>query len=203
VQSRNAKQCQLQGRSFQPSPTSDFPVNRNTGRALLHLPSTQESTVKTPRTPIVRTLAALAVAGSLITFSVQVLSQSVTNDKAPTAADTADRQTRMHERASTRLERMAQRLKIEASQQAAWDAYARTVEGMFGTGGTKPPADADAATLVRLRAQRAAEHAQKLNQLADATATLQQSLNPEQRKTLNEIARRGPHEHHAQQPHSR
>lgn len=133
--------------------------------------------------------ASLVLATSLLAVAVPVLSQPNTDDQPGTSAESATRGDRMREHVQARLNRMAERLKLEPSQQNAWTAYTQTVEGMFGTGLARPAADADAAALMRFRAQLAAEHAQKLQQLADATATLQQSLNPEQQKILTDLVR--------------
>lgn len=119
------------------------------------------------------------------------------------AARAAERHARRAERIEARLERLAERLQIQPEQQAAWAAYAQTVRSVFGEPHARPPADADAPTLLRFRAERAAEHAQKLNQLADATQTLQQALSPEQRETLNELLRRGMGRHGHFRAHKR
>ncbi len=142
--------------------------------------------MKTYRNFTTRSLAALAVAAALITAAAPVLSQPNTVGQPAVGAS---RQDRMREHVQTRLNRMAEQLKLEPSQQDAWNAYAKTAEGMAGTSLTRPAADADAAALVRFRAQLAAEQARKLNQLADATATLQQALTPEQRTVLNDLVR--------------
>lgn len=139
-----------------------------------------------------RGLAALALVGSLGAVSASAFSQPAGNNPA-TATDPAARQERFREHVQNRLQRMEERLQITPAQQNAWAAYRQTVEGLVGTNLAKPGADADAATIARFKAQRAAEHAQKLTQLADATATLQQALTPEQRTTLNEMARREVH----------
>lgn len=136
--------------------------------------------------------ASLVLAASLLAVAVPVLSQPSTDNQPSTSGQSATRQDRMREHIQARLNRMAERLKLEPSQQDAWAAYAKTVEGMVGTGLARPAGDADAATLVRFRAQLAAEQAQKLNQLADATATLQQTLNPAQQKILSDLVR-NPH----------
>lgn len=136
-----------------------------------------------------RRFAALVLATSLLAVAVPVLSQPSTDNQPGTPAESVNRQERMREHIQARLSRMAERLKLEPSQQDAWAAYAKTVEGMVGTGLAKPATDADAAALVRFRAQLAADHAQKLNQLADATATLQQALNPAQQQILNDLVR--------------
>ncbi len=148
------------------------------------------------RTLISRSLVALAFVGSLGAVSAPVWSQPASSDQSATATDPATRQARFREHMQTRLDRMAERLKITADQQPAWTAYRQTVEGLIGAGPVKPAADADAAAIARLRAQRAAEHAQKLSQLADATAALQQALTPEQQTVLNEMARRSGRPHH-------
>jgi len=54
---------------------------------------------------------------------------------------------------------------------------------------------ADAATLARLQADRAQERAQKLAALADATASLRQGLNADQRLVFDEAARHFAREH--------
>jgi len=151
---------------------------------------------------LIHTLTALAVVTSLA-VAAPALSQPSTNDRSAVAEDTAARQSRMREHVQARLDRMAKRLNIDASQQDAWNAYAKTVEGMIGTGLQRSAADADAATVVRFRAQVAAAHAQKLEQLADATAALQQALKPEQRKVLDQIVRHPGHGRFGHQDHVR
>ena len=47
-------------------------------------------------------------------------------------ADRAQMRERMHARMSQRLDRLATRLDIKASQQDAWGAYRKTVESTFG-----------------------------------------------------------------------
>jgi len=106
----------------------------------------------------------------------------------------ADR-AKMHERMQTgmkqRLDRMAARLEIKASQQDAWAAYRKTRESMFGTPPQFPAADADAATITRFRAEIAKRRADRMVAMADATAKLQEALEPNQRKVLDEMSRRG------------
>lgn len=109
---------------------------------------------------------------------------------------------RMRDHMQARLDRMAERLEIKASQQDAWKAYAKVHQDMFD-GSIKPaPKDADAAAIVRHRADTAALMAKKLATLADATAELQKVLTPEQNKLLAGMVRRpmggrfgGPGEH--------
>jgi hypothetical protein len=98
------------------------------------------------------------------------------------------------------LDALAERLEIKASQQEPWQGFAtafRDVMTAHATDmGAPVAADSDAASMIRAHATRAAEHAQKLARLADATAKLQQALNPDQRQVFNEVARHFAQEHH-------
>ncbi|BCL74480.1 hypothetical protein JHS3_02160 [Jeongeupia sp. HS-3] len=101
------------------------------------------------------------------------------------------------QRTEARLARMANRLEIKASQQGAWDAYAKSYRETFAQ--PKMPARADnldAAATLRQRAAFMNEHAKRTLQLADATETLAKSLTAEQRKVLDEMARRDGHGMH-------
>lgn len=101
-----------------------------------------------------------------------------------------------------RLDRMAGRLEIKASQQAAWGEFVKASEAMIGPHPARPAQDADAASMVRQRAEMAAGMAQKLAALADATSKLQAVLDPDQQKTLNQIVRSvGRHGHHGEMQH--
>ena len=102
---------------------------------------------------------------------------------------TPEMQERMQSRMQARLDKMAERLEIKASQQDAWQAYAKVHKDMFDARPTPPAKDADAATLARHRADMAAKMATKLATLADATAKLQGALTPEQAKTLADMTR--------------
>lgn len=94
-----------------------------------------------------------------------------------------------------KLERDANRLEIKASQQAAWQEYASARKAFAERTLHRPPQDADAAMIAKNHAERAAEVARKLATLADATAKLQVVLSPEQRMTLDQMARHGHHKH--------
>lgn len=103
---------------------------------------------------------------------------------------TPEMQERMQSRLQARLDKMSQRLEIKASQQDAWQAYAKVHKEQFDPAAMKaPPKDADAATIARHRADAAAQMAQKLAVLADATAKLQSALTPEQSRTLADMTR--------------
>lgn len=127
----------------------------------------------------------IALAASLI--AVTGAAQSQPDTGAPAAA--ALRQQHWQEHLQAKLNRMAERLQITPSQQPTWTAYADAVKNLAGPRPARPGADADAAGIVRYRAKLAGERAQKLSRLADATAALQQVLNPEQQKALNKMVR--------------
>ncbi len=109
-----------------------------------------------------------------------------------TEADRAQMRERMQQRMKQRLDRMAARLEIKASQQDAWTAYRQARESMMtGARPQRPGQDADAATLTRFRAEMAQRRAQHMALMADATSKLQEALDPNQRKVLDEMSRRG------------
>lgn len=109
-----------------------------------------------------------------------------------TAAENYDHtqmnQEKMHEHMKVRLDKLAARLEIKASQQAVWGEFAKSVEMLADRNTKKPNDDADAATISRYRAERATEFANKLTKIADATAKLQTALSEDQRKILNQTA---------------
>jgi hypothetical protein len=96
---------------------------------------------------------------------------------------------KMHEHFKARLDKLANRLEIKSSQQAAWEEYAKSVESLAEHGAKRPAHDADAATISRIRADRATESAKKLTVIADATAKLQKALTEDQQKILNQVLR--------------
>jgi len=114
--------------------------------------------------------------------------------------DRAQKHARMQEHMLKRLDRLGARLEIKASQQQAWAAFRNSVGAMIQDIPQHPARDADAATLMRHRADMAQRAAQRLATLAEATASLQQALEPDQRKVLDETARnfgtRGLHRRH-------
>lgn len=86
-------------------------------------------------------------------------------------------------------------LEIKASQQSAWDAYAAAkLDLMASFDHSRPPADADAATLAHRHADQANALAAKLSAVADATDKLQAVLSDDQRKVLDRLAQRHPHD---------
>jgi hypothetical protein len=132
-----------------------------------------------------------ASAATLASLSVFAPASAREGDKP--VAESAARPT--DERVTLRLQRMADRLEIKASQQAAWREFAAAYKTLFETERVAPPADSDAAARVRLRAERATKFAARLSKLADATARLQQVLAPEQRQTLDQMGAAAAHRH--------
>ncbi|MGA7751160.1 MAG: hypothetical protein WCA63_13575, partial [Gallionella sp.] len=102
----------------------------------------------------------------------------------------------MHNHIHAKLDKLAGRLEIKASQQATWEAYAKSVEMLAEGHAKKPNEDADAATISRYRADKAAEFAKKLATIADATAKLQAVLTEDQKTIFNQALRRFSHRHH-------
>lgn len=151
----------------------------------------------TQRNAIIRRLLPVLVVASLAAAAPSVWSQPIDTNTPATQDNTAARQARLQQHLQGRLNSMAERLQITPAQQGAWTTYVNTVQSLAGTKLRRPASEADATSVVRFRAEIAAERAQKLSQLADATATLQQALDPQQQKTLDEIVRHaGRRAHH-------
>ena len=93
------------------------------------------------------------------------------------------------------LDNLADRLEIEASQEPAWQKFEAALRSVMTfhwkmMTSPLPGSDANAATIARLRADRAAEQARNLDRLAKATAALRQVLTANQREVLDEVASR-------------
>jgi Spy/CpxP family protein refolding chaperone len=98
-------------------------------------------------------------------------------------------------------EHAAKRLNLTTDQQAAWHEYTGTLESAMADmhasmhkemGEHK---DFDAATAAHMHADRAAAMAQRMSKIADATDKFEKVLNPDQKKTFNEMARHFMHRH--------
>lgn len=147
--------------------------------------------------------AALVVAfGAALTMSAMAADTTpaaASNPKAAHADFRQDMEKRRQEFFKHMADRMADRLEIKASQQSAWQAYTKALETAM-----TPPASAgqhvepktDAASIARMNADHAAEHARRLAQIADATAKFQEVLTPDQRKTFDQMAAAFMHRHH-------
>ncbi|MDR3481390.1 MAG: Spy/CpxP family protein refolding chaperone [Burkholderiaceae bacterium] len=145
-------------------------------------------------------------------FGVVALSASAyALSAAPVASTSAEAKQDWAKERQERLkhftDRLANRLEIKASQQNAFQAFVKALEAAAEHPAMQPEVKTDAASLARQHADFAAAHAQKLAQIADATAKLQEVLNPEQRKTLDQIAariaHRGERRGHGDQEHGR
>jgi Spy/CpxP family protein refolding chaperone len=136
-----------------------------------------------------RIMAAIAISAALITG---VTSTAWAN---PASHEEMKQNWAKHrqEWIKARLAKMADRLEIKSSQQAAWQAYVKVVEAPVDIAAKKPDAPADAATIVRARADFAAARAKKMAQVADATTKLQEVLTPEQRKTFDQMVQHALH----------
>lgn len=103
---------------------------------------------------------------------------------------------KMHEFMKSRLDKLEGRLEIKSSQLASWEGFAKSVELLSERHVKEPSLDADAATVSRYRAERAAEVAKNLATIADATAKLQAVLTDDQKKIFNQASHRFLQDHH-------
>lgn len=97
---------------------------------------------------------------------------------------------RWHDRIKARLDKLADRLEIKPSQQAAWGAYEDSVERPPMKMTQRPGRDADASSIARFRAERAKAMAERFSRIADATARLESVLSEDQRRIFDEASRR-------------
>ena len=98
-----------------------------------------------------------------------------------------DREKRQEEFFQRMTERMADRMEIKASQQSAWQAYAKILESTFAHPAQRPEYKTDAVSISRMYADMAAERAKKLAVIADATVKFQEVLTLDQRKTFDQM----------------
>lgn len=84
--------------------------------------------------------------------------------------------------------RLAERLEIQPAQQDAWQAYVDAVESQAHDARQQSSIPTDAAGIARRRADLAADHAAKLMKIAEATASLEAVLTPEQRQKFDRMA---------------
>ena len=114
------------------------------------------------RTIIARAIATALLGSSVLLTSVPALSQHHGEGHQRgarmgqmTEADRAQMRERMQARVSQRLDRLASRLEIKASQQNTWEAYRKARTSVFDTRLERPARDADAATVTKFRADMA------------------------------------------------
>lgn len=139
----------------------------------------------------VRRLAApLALLATLVLAAVSPVSIAQQEHDRSDPSHAARMHEHMQQMMDRHLDHLAGRLEIRASQEEAWKGFASAVKAMVPTAPQEQPAkDLDAAARARRAADRAADRAKHLGQLADATAKLQQVLDPPQKEVLNEVAR--------------
>jgi Spy/CpxP family protein refolding chaperone len=144
-------------------------------------------------------LLALAILGcSALSFSATpVWAVATTPSTAPATTqenkpDWAKQRQEWFKHAS---DHMADRLEIKASQQTAWQAYIKVLESAMQHPTQAVETKSDAASITRLHADMAAARAQKMAQIADATAKFQEVLSPDQRKTFDQIVAHFIHRH--------
>ncbi|MGA7594488.1 MAG: Spy/CpxP family protein refolding chaperone [Gallionella sp.] len=134
-------------------------------------------------------IMATLITGAILISSFYTIAMADPSDHCDYRAMSPQQiQQHIQERMKTRMDRLEQRLEIKASQQDVWDDFAKSIESLPDLNAKKPGDDADAATVARYRANRASEMAGKLTKIADATAKLQASLTPDQRKVLDQTA---------------
>jgi hypothetical protein len=156
-----------------------------------HPSPSQDANMKKNHIPILRAVLA-GTASAVLTFALASPASAASDAHSKMAHNWAEHQAHLQ----AHLAKEAERLGITASQQAQWQAYANAVESPIGNMHRLPP-DADAVSITRQRADMAAGHAAKLVRIADATATLQAVLTPEQRGTFARMVRHaGPHGWH-------
>ena len=149
-------------------------------------------------------LSAVLVASIGLVSSSAAEPATMPRDDAPSHSMHATMDQRWSQHVQHHLDKLAERLEIKASQEAAWQKFSAAFRDTLrlhaaaahaAMSASEHGADTDAAMLARQQADRAAEHAQKLAALADATAALRQSLGAEQRLVLDEAARHFAREH--------
>lgn len=154
-----------------------------------------------------RTLAALA-AGTVLTIGLHMTASAATPENTTPAHGNQkmehDWARHRQEQMKARLTKAAERLGIQPAQQAAWQAYANAIESPLGNGRKPHEAPTDAAGIARQRADIAAAYAAKMMNIAEATASLQAVLTPEQQQKFDKMVRHAQHRGHRgwQRPHS-
>ena len=158
---------------------------------------------------VIRSLAGAAISAGLVATIGLVSSSAAEPVEPPSAgagAHSSHESMARHwdQHVQAHLDKLAERLEIKASQEAAWQKFSAAfhdtmrMHAMMGheaMGEADKVAQADAAALARQMADHASARAQKLAQLADATAALQQALSADQRLVFDEAARHFAHEH--------
>lgn len=147
-----------------------------------------------------RTLAALA-AGTVLAIGFHMTASAATPENA--TPEQHDHQNMQHDWAHHRQEQMkahlakaAEHLNIQPAQQAAWQAYVNAIESPVGDARKPHEMATDAAGIARHRADIAAGFAAKMMNIAEATASLQAVLTPEQQQKFNKMVKHAWHHDH-------
>ncbi len=136
----------------------------------------------------------ITFAAALLCIAMPALAVMDDNDHHPAKDGSAHQDHHNFEQhLKYRLNKLSNRLEIKASQEAAWEEYAKSVEALAEHHEKKPEENADAATISRERADRATEFAQKLTKIADSTSKLQTVLTEDQQKVFNQVTRHSQH----------
>ncbi|WP_407275341.1 Spy/CpxP family protein refolding chaperone [Halothiobacillus sp. DCM-1] len=90
------------------------------------------------------------------------------------------------------LNELANRLQLTASQQAAWDQYKAARAEMLKLPHYHMTPQENAADIAKMRAMRAEQMAQLLDNLSTATGQLRAALQPNQQQVLDEYAHQQP-----------
>lgn len=96
------------------------------------------------------------------------------------------------EHLSADLNALANRLQLTAGQQASWDQYKSARAAMLKLPHYRQTPAENAADLAKIRAMRADQMAQLLDNLSSATSELRAALQPNQQQVLDEYAREQP-----------
>ena len=147
--------------------------------------------------PSALTLPAIAIAALLMTsfHSIAMAESGMHCDHKHMSSGQMDPE-KIHDQMKNKLDKLAERLEIKSSQQAAWGEFAKSVEAMAEQHAKKPKDDADAAAISRYQAERATEFAKKLTRIADSTGKLQKLLTGDQRNILNQASHHYLHSEH-------
>jgi len=182
--------------------------------------SIQKSTPKNPTPKNLgrrHTLRMTVLATALMTlaggFATVSMAESPAGASAPSAhkdmanCKNPERMEKMREHREAfmhkRLDEMANRLQITASQQPVWDQYKKARLDMMPKDFKRPGRDMNAAQQAQFRAERADHMAKKLADVSKATTNLRAELAPNQQQVLDEMSRHNRHKQGERRDHKR
>lgn len=142
----------------------------------------------------------VAIAAFLAMSGAALAVSAVAADNGPAMKVSPERKAEMEKHRQEMFkhmsDRIAERLEIKPSQQGAFQAYTAALQAAMTPPASHPEYKSDAASIARMNADMAAEHAKRLATIADATAKFQEVLSPDQRKTFDQMAAAFMHHHH-------